>query len=466
MNADRESGVLAEPAAPIWAARSERGVLGALILDSSKWFSVSEQLHQQDFVHESHRIILGVIQHAQEHGKPMDAIALLEELDRRNQLEQIGGTEYINRLAGEAVAPQNLQVHAQNVRDAALRRKLLAASANISDWVQAPGDSDAQALLTKIQTHILEVEGEQQGDNPRSAAEVLESLIEQVEAVRRGEQELGISTGLIDLDKKIIGLIPGNLLIVAGRPGMGKTSLAMNIVEQVAVQSNQAVLVFSMEMSHEELMLRMLSSYSGVDLARLRTARLKEDEWPKVDRAKGVLELSQIHIDDRSGLTPSEMHARVHSFQTRMQAEKQRLGLIVVDYLQLMRVPGYENNRTAEVSEISRALKELARNFKVPVLAASQLNRSVERRELKIPLMADLRESGSIEQDADTVMLLYRPHYYDEEHENINEAKLNIAKQRNGTTGTIDLHFDPTCTRFRNADRGAIDKPPSEYGDF
>lgn len=441
------------------ALRSERGLLGAILLDARLVERVGEIVKKPDFQRPDHGTIYAAVQELAQHSSShdIDIQAVADFLDRGNELERIGGVEYLGQLVDDAVAPANAMAFAHNVRDAALRRELLQLSQDMSDIAQNPGQQSAAEILDEIRNRVMRLDEHGiKGPGLRPIQEMLQPLMDEIEAQASGKKIPYIPTGFGDLDRYIMGLREQALLVLAGRPGMGKTALAMSMVANLCKRDPQAVvLVFSMEMAATELMTRLISTLSGVFHSKLTsTEGLTRTDWKRIGDAEQQLRDSGLHIDDTAGLTPDDLRSRVFRLNAEMGAQGKNIALIVVDYIQLMRAPGYKDNRVAEVSDISRSLKELAKNFNVPVLALSQLNRQVESRKPPEPNLSDLRESGSIEQDADLVMLIYDPSAYDKEKAKDEGTEgvvdIKIAKQRSGVTGTVKLYFDKRIVAYKN----------------
>lgn len=446
------------PASPV-ALRSERALLGAVLLDARLVQPAREIIEPADFHRSDHgtiyKAVITLVERLSSHD--IDTTAVVDELERSNELERVGGEEYLRQLINDAGASENAIAFAKNIRDASLRRELLGFSRDVADVVQAPGDKSGAELLEEVQRKVLDLDQRGLGDSyPRAAKEILVPLIDEIEKRSRGEEDPYIPTGLKDLDNIILGLQPQALLVLAARPGMGKTAMALSIVSNVCTQDpDMTVLMFSLEMSSQELMSRLVSTRSGVNHSRLRDSRsLTQANWKDIHSVQSGIQDSGLYIDDTPALTPENMHSRVFRMRTEASLRNSKLGLVVVDYIQLMRAPGYANNRVAEISDISRSLKEIARTFNVPVLALSQLNRQVESRRPPIPNLSDLRESGSIEQDADTVMLLYRQDEYEREKAEdagtMGVTDIRIAKQRNGRTGNIQVFFDKDRVAYKD----------------
>ena len=442
---------MADPAAlkvPPHSIEAEQSVLGGLLLEGSAWDQVSDRLVEEDFYRQEHRLIYQAIRRVYDSGRPCDLITVAEALEQSGELERAGGMAYLGLLAGGVVSAVNLAAYADIVRERAIARQLIGVGSAIADSGFHPQGRSVAELLDAAEARVFEIA--ERGARSRSGfaavKDLLPTVLERLDALyRSGTTLTGVSTGFTDLDRMTSGLHAAELIIVAGRPSMGKTSFAMNMVESVAIRSRQPVAVFSMEMPAEQLALRMISSLGRVDAHRVRTGQLHDDDWPRVTSAMHLLGEADIFIDDTPALTPLELRAR-----TRRLKRQHGLGLVVVDYLQLMQSPGAKDNRALEISEISRSLKALAKELSVPVIALSQLNRSLEQRPNKRPVMSDLRESGAIEQDADVILFIYRDEVYNEDSPDKGKAEIIIAKQRNGPIGHLHLAFLGAYTRFED----------------
>ena len=424
---------------------AEQAVLGGLMLDNEAWDRVADRVTEEDFYRRDHRLIFRAIQELAEARKPFDAVTLSEWLDNAGQLADAGGMAYLGEIAHNTPSAANIATYAGIVRDKAMERRLVQVAARIGEIAHGAGETaekidEAQALVMAVAE-----QGRRAGTGPRAARDLVPGVIEVLdERAAAGGTIHGLPTGWIDLDRQTAGLHPGDLVIVAGRPSMGKTMLALNIAEHVAL-AGTGVLVFSLEMTADQLLERLIASLEQLDFQRLRAADLDESEWARVTRATTRLQKMPLFIDDTPALTPTELRARA-----RRHKREHGLGLIVIDYLQLMRAPGAGENRNLEVTRISQSLKALAKELNVPVVALSQLNRSLQQRNNKRPRMSDLRDSGSIEQDADVIFMLYRDEVYNEDSPAKGIAEVIIGKQRNGPTGTVYLTFRGEVMRFEN----------------
>lgn len=435
--------------APPHSAEAEQAIIGGLMLDNQVWDHVSTKLSDADFYRSEHRILFNAIAELARKEQPFDVITLLDILKDTNQLDDAGGETYLFELANNTPSIANVSAYAEIVREKSVQRQLIAVAHEIANASYNPGSREVTELLDFAETKVFAI-AEQTGGNggPESIKSILVKAVERIDALyHNGNALTGLSTGLSDLDEKTSGLQPSDLIIVAGRPSMGKTTLVMNMAENAAIKEAKPVLVFSMEMPADSLAMRMMSSLGRIDQHRLRTGKLEDDDWPRVTSAVHLLSEAPLFIDDSAALSPAELRARAR----RLAKEHGQLGLIVVDYLQLMKVPGFKaDNRTAEISEISRSLKSLAKELSVPVIALSQLNRSLEQRQDKRPVMSDLRESGAIEQDADLICFIYRDEVYHDDSPDKGIAELIIAKQRNGPIGKVRVAFLGMYTRFED----------------
>ncbi|HHL45080.1 MAG TPA: replicative DNA helicase [Gammaproteobacteria bacterium] len=434
---------------PPHSIEAEQSVLGGLMLDSDAWDQVADLLHEEDFYRRDHRLIYAAMHELAERNTPFDAITLSEWMERSGQLEEGGGLAYLGTLAKNTPTAANIKAYAAIVRERSIVRQLIRVANEIGDSAFNPDGRDSAELLDHAEKLVFEIA--EKGSRGRrgfvSMQDLLGSTIEKIEALfERGDPITGVPTGFTDFDKATCGLQNSDLIIVAGRPSMGKTTFAMNIAENVAIKTKIPVAVYSMEMPGEQLVMRMMSAVGRIDQRKLRTGSLDDDDWPRMTSATGFLQEAPIYIDDTPALTPTEIRAR-----SRRLKREHGLGLIVIDYLQLMQGSGSSReNRATEISEISRNLKAMAKELNVPVIALSQLNRSLEQRPNKRPVMSDLRESGAIEQDADLIVFIYRDEVYNEDSPDKGSAEIIIGKQRNGPIGTVRLTFHGKYTRFDN----------------
>lgn len=434
---------------PPHSVEAEQSIVGGLMLDNQAWDKVGTKLCEADFYRTEHRILYRAIADLAKKNQPFDVITLLDALKSHNALDDAGGEAYLFELANNTPSVANVSAYADIVREKSVQRQLIAVATDIADSAYNTAGRSVPELLDLAETKVFAI-GEQTGGDggPESIKSVLVRAVEKIDALyHNGDAITGLATGLSDLDEMTSGLQPSDLIIVAGRPSMGKTTLVMNMAEHAAIKATKPVLVFSMEMPSDSLAMRMMSSLGRIDQHRIRTGKLHDEDWPRVTSAVHMLSEAPLFIDDSPALSPGEMRARAR----RLVKEQGSLGLIVVDYLQLMKVPGFSaDNRTAEISEISRSLKALAKELQVPVIALSQLNRSLEQRADKRPVMSDLRESGAIEQDADLICFIYRDEVYNEDSPDKGTAEIIVAKQRNGPIGKVRVAFLGKYTRFED----------------
>ncbi len=443
---------------PPHSLEAEQSVIGGLLLDNERWDTVSEHVMTQDFYSRPHRLIFDGVKSILEAGKPLDLITLSEYLEQREQLEDVGGFAYLADLAKNTPSAANINAYAEIVAERALVRNLIGVANEIADAGYDPQGRNAEDLLDLAESKVFAIAEARTSENegPKNVDSILERTLERIELLYKTPQDgvTGVNTGFTDLNKKTAGLQGSDLIIVAARPSMGKTTFAMNLCENAAMEQDKPVLIFSLEMPAEQIMMRMLASLSRVDQTRIRTGQLDDEDWARISSTMGILmEKKNMYIDDSSGLTPTEVRSRAR----RIAREHGGLSLIMVDYLQLMRVPALTDNRTLEIAEISRSLKALAKELNVPVVALSQLNRSLEQRADKRPVNSDLRESGSIEQDADLIMFIYRDEVYHPDSPLKGTAEIIIGKQRNGPIGSVRLTFQGHYSRFDNYAGPAFD---------
>ncbi len=437
---------------PPHSVEAEQSVLGGLLLDNNAWDKIADLINESDFYRQDHRLVYRHISLLIGRSNPADVITVSESLESSKELQNAGGIAYLGALAQNTPSAANIRRYAEIVRERSVMRKLAEVGSTISESAYNPMGRTAGELLDSAEAKVFEIaEASARGKQGFvNIQPLLRQVVERIEVLYNREEDsdvTGIATGFIDLDQKTSGLQPGDLVIVAGRPSMGKTAFSLNIAENVALHSRKPVAVFSMEMGGTQLAMRMLGSVGHLDQHKLRTGRLADDDWPSLTHALGKLSEAPIFIDETPSLNSIELRAssrRLH----RLHGE---LGLIVVDYLQLMSANSSGENRATEISEISRSLKALAKELNVPVVALSQLNRSLEQRPNKRPVMSDLRESGAIEQDADLILFIYRDEVYNPETQDKGIAEIIIGKQRNGPIGTVRLTFLGEYTRFENA---------------
>ena len=435
---------------------AEQSVLGGLLLSADGWDAVAEAVTDSDFYRPDHRLIFRQIARLAEAAEPVDVITVADKLEARGELATAGGLPYLAELAQNTPSASNIRAYAQVVSERASLRKLIEAAQEIADSGFNPEGRTPDELIDEAERRIMQIseQGPKAG-GPQGVNPLLQTAIGRIEELfNSGGDITGLSTGFKDLDGMTSGLQPSDLVIVAGRPSMGKTSFAMNLVEHAILHQEKPILVFSMEMPADSLIIRMLSSVGRIDQTRIRNGKLEQEDWPKLSTAVNKLKDVPLYIDDTPALTPTEVRSRAR----RVMREHGELGMIMVDYLQLMQVAGSSEGRTAEISEISRSLKAIAKEFQCPMVALSQLNRSLEQRPNKRPVNSDLRESGAIEQDADVIMFIYRDEVYNEESPDKGVAEIIIGKQRNGPIGICRLAFIGQYTRFENLARGSYDQ--------
>ncbi|MCG3723871.1 replicative DNA helicase [Vibrio cincinnatiensis] len=443
---------------PPHSLEAEQSVIGGLLMDNERWDTVSERVIAQDFYSRPHRLIFEAVKHLLEAGHPLDLITLSEHLELREQLDDVGGFAYLADLVKNTPSAANINAYAEIVAERALVRNLIGVANEIADAGYDPQGRSSEDLLDLAESKVFAIAEARTSDNegPQSVDSILEKTLERIELLYKTPQDgvTGVNTGFTDLNKKTAGLQGSDLIIVAARPSMGKTTFAMNLCENAAMGQEKPVLIFSLEMPAEQIMMRMLASLSRVDQTKIRTGQLDDEDWARISSTMGMLmEKKNMFIDDSSALTPTEVRSRAR----RIAREHGGLSLIMVDYLQLMRVPALSDNRTLEIAEISRSLKALAKELNVPVVALSQLNRSLEQRADKRPVNSDLRESGSIEQDADLIMFIYRDEVYHPDSPLKGIAEIIIGKQRNGPIGSVRLTFQGQYSRFDNYAGPAFD---------
>ena len=434
---------------PPHSIQAEQSVLGGLMLDNQTWDTVADRISEEDFYRRDHRLIFRAIAELAEHQDPFDVITLSEWLDSQNELENAGGLAYLGTLVKDTPSAANILAYANIVRDRSVLRQLIHVGTEISDSAFVTDGRETAELLENAERNVFKIaEQRQRGQGGFSTIKnLLAKAVDKIELLYEQDGEItGASTGFNDLDEKTSGLQPADLIIVAGRPSMGKTTIAMNMAENVALKSGLPVAVFSMEMPGEALAMRMMSSLGRIDQHKVRTGKLDDDDWPRLTSAINLLAETKLFIDDTPALSPTEVRSRAR----RLTREHGQLGLIVLDYLQLMQSPSSGDNRVQQISDISRGLKALAKELNVPVIALSQLNRNLEQRPNKRPVMSDLRESGAIEQDADLILFVYRDEVYNEDSPDKGIAEVIIGKQRNGPLGTVRLTFLGQYTRFEN----------------
>ncbi len=441
---DTSTEVLKVPPQQIEA---EQSVLGGLLLDNSSFDRIADALTADDFYRREHRLIFNAISTLCQQSTPADVVTVAEHLEKHGELEHAGGLAYLGSLANNTPSAANIAAYAAIVRERAILRRLIQVSGEISAAAYSTEGHSAQEVLDRAEERILEISetGHRRGTF-HAINTLLTQAVDRIDQLFRSDSPYtGVPTGFTDLDGMTSGLQAGDLVIIAGRPSMGKTSLAMNIAENAAVGHKTPVAIFSLEMPGSQLAMRMMASLGRINAHKVRTGKLDDDDWPRLTSAVSLLNDAPLYIDDTAGITPMELRARA-----RRLKREHGLGMIIVDYLQLMQSTETEENRATEISNITRSLKGLAKELEVPLIAMSQLNRSVESRTDKRPVMSDLRESGAIEQDADVILFIYRDEVYNKDSQDKGTADIIIAKQRNGPTGEVRLTFLGEYTRFEN----------------
>ena len=450
---DREISALKLPSQSIEA---EQSVLGGLMLDNNAWDAVSEVVVDKDFYRQEHRLIFRMMSKLVENTSPLDVITLSEALSKTNELEAVGGLSYLGELAKNTPSVSNIKAYADIVRERSILRQLISVANEIAGDAFDTGGRSSTEILDDAERKVFQIAEERPNTvGPKEVNPLLTKAIERIDELYHSDNAItGLSTGYSDIDTMTAGLQPSDLIIIAGRPSMGKTTFAMNIVEHAVIQGDKPVIVFSMEMPGESLIMRMLSSLGRIDQTKIRTGQLDDDDWPRLTSAVSLLKDKKLFIDDTPSLSPTDVRSRAR----RIAREHGQPALIMIDYLQLMQVKERSENRVGEISEISRSLKALAKELHVPVVSLSQLNRSLEQRPNKRPVMSDLRESGSIEQDADVIAFIYRDEVYNEDSPDKGIAEIIIGKQRNGPIGTRRLAFIGKYTRFEDLAHGNYDE--------
>ncbi len=449
---------------PPHSIEAEQSLLGGLLIDNTVWERVGDIVNEADFYRDDHRRIFRQIARLVELGKPADVVTVYEALEKNGEAEHVGGLAYLGEIANSTPSAANVRRYGEIIRERAILRKLVSVGDQIAASALTPSGKDAKTLLDEAEAKVFEIAeaGARTVSGFVPIQPILGQVVDRIQELYDRDSPAGITgvpTGLADLDEKTSGLQPSDMIVLAARPGMGKTSLALNIAETVAVEAGLPVAVFSMEMPGTQLATRFLSSVGRIDQHKIRTGKLNDEEWQRLTYALGKLHEAPIYIDETPGLNPTDLRARCR----RLHRQCGRLGLIVIDYLQLMTSLKESDNRSAELSEISRSVKSLAKELHVPIIALSQLNRSLEQRPNKRPVASDLRESGAIEQDADIIMFIYRDEIYNPDSPDKGMAELIISKHRNGSTGTIRMTFLVEFTRFENFAGTYTGSAPPEY---
>lgn len=434
---------------PPHSIEAEQAVLGGLLISAEAWDKIDGMLTPGDFYRKDHRQIYEVIEDLYKNVKSVDILTVADQLGQQNLLEEVGGRPYLATLAQDMPSVSNIVAYAKIVYERSVVRRLIAVGTNIADSGFNPDGRTPDELIQFAEQAVFAIaeQGAKSDQGLANIRDVMEHALERIDEMAKAEDGItGAPTGWSQFDEMTSGLQNGDMIIVAGRPSMGKTTLAMNMVERVAMYTRQPVAIFSLEMPAEQLVMRMFSSLGSIEQGKIRSGKLDDLDTKKLSDATKTLANTKIFIDDTSGLSPSEVRSRAR----RLQRDHGQLGLVMVDYLQLMSIPGMSDQRVAEVSEISRSLKLMARELNVPVIVLSQLNRSLEQRPNKRPVMSDLRDSGAIEQDADLICFIYRDEVYNEDSPEKGVAELIIGKQRNGPIGTVKLAFQGKYSRFTN----------------
>lgn len=435
---------------PPHSIEAEQAVIGGLLLANDSYDSVADIVASDDFYRVEHRNIFRAMELLIEESQPIDVVTLSDKLNNLNLLDKVGGLPYLAELAENTPSAANIRAYAKAVHEKSLTRKLLLTGHNIEQLVRSPEGRSANEIIEEAERQLIEIsEAGAKGGGPQRGRDILSNTVQHIQDLFENQGKLsGLSTGFTDLDGMTEGLHKSDMIIVAARPAMGKTSFAMNLVEAALLKTEnpKPAIVFSMEMSAGQLMTRLLSACGRIDQGRIKRGQLTSEDWDKLTLASNKLVDKPLYIDDTPALTPTDIRSRVRT----IHREHGGIGLVMVDYLQLMQVSGRSEGRTAEISEISRSLKGLAKEFDCPVVALSQLNRSLEQRPNKRPIMSDLRESGAIEQDADIIMFIYRDEVYKEDTDKKGQAEIIIGKHRSGPTGTVTLSFVGQHTRFDN----------------
>ncbi|AUM01005.1 replicative DNA helicase [Rhodocyclaceae bacterium] len=442
---------------PPHSLEAEQSLIGGILLDNTAWERVADLVNEADFYRDDHRRIYRHIAKLIDLGKPADVVTVFESLEKSGEAEQAGGIAYLAEIANSTPSAANIRRYAEIVRERSILRKLVAVGDEIAASALAPSGKDAKVLLDEAEAKVFEIAeaGARHSSGFVPIQPLLKQVVDRVQELydRDNPSDVtGVPTGLVDLDAITSGLQPSDMIVVAGRPAMGKTTFALNIAEHIAVECRLPVAIFSMEMPGTQLATRFISSIGRIDQSKIRSGRLSDEDWQRLTAAMGKLYDAPIYIDETPGLNPIDLRARCR----RLARQCGKLGLIVIDYLQLMSSTRESDNRAAELSDISRSVKSLAKELHVPIIALSQLNRSLEQRPNKRPVMSDLRESGAIEQDADIIMFIYRDEVYNPDSPDKGTAELIIGKHRNGPTGMVRMTFIGESTRFENYAGGPV----------
>ncbi len=441
---------------PPQSLEAEMSILGGLMLNHDSFDTVADQIDVMDFYSPAHQKIYSAVKDLHAKGKPVDLVTVTDQLQVRNEFDAVGGFVYLTQLLEKTISSANIAAYTQIVKQKSLLRRLITTSTNIIDSAFS-SEQDVQTILDFAEGEILKVSETQSNEGLVDSMQIVKDSIKRIEMLYQRKEEItGIPTGFAQLDRMTAGFQPGQLIVVAARPSMGKSAFSINLASHAALRSKKSVAFFSLEMSKEDVMVRLLSSEARVHMSSLRNGRLQDSDWPRLIAAAGSISEAKLYVDDSAGISPYEVRARCR----RLKA-KGELDMIVIDYLQFMTLKQTRESRAVEVSEISRQLKSLAKEMQIPVIALAQLNRGVEGRTDRRPMLSDLRESGSIEQDADIIMLLFRDEYYDKEDpEKKGKATVIIGKQRNGETGDISLRFEGQYQLFKDAEPDRISPLP------
>jgi replicative DNA helicase len=437
---------------PPHSIEAEQSLIGGLLLDNTAWDRIADMVSEADFYRDDHRRIFGHIRKLVETGRPADVVTIYESIEKSNEVDQTGGLAYLGEIANATPSAANIRRYAEIIHERAVLRKLVTVGDEIAASALNPAGRDAKVLLDIAEQKVFEIAeaGNKATQGFEAVPDLLGKVVDRIEVLYNRDNPsdiTGVPTGFYKLDEMTSGLQPGDLIIVAGRPSMGKTAFALNIAEHVGVETRLPVAIFSLEMSGPQIATRFLSSVGRINQNTLRTGRLTDDDWDKMTNALGKLHEAPIHVDETGAINATDLRARAR----RLHRKCGKLGLIVIDYIQLMTSAKETDNRATEISEISRSIKALAKELEVPIIALSQLSRKVEERNDKRPLMSDLRESGAIEQDADIIIMMYREEYYKPDSlEAKGIAEAIITKHRNGPTGPVTLTFRGEFTRFEN----------------
>jgi replicative DNA helicase len=436
---------------PPHSIEAEQSLIGGLLLDNTAWDRIADMVTEGDFYRDDHRRIFSHIRKLVETGRPADVVTIYESIEKSNEVDQTGGLAYLGEIANATPSAANIRRYAEIVHERAVLRKLVTVGDEIAASALNPAGREVKLLLDEAEQKVFEIAeaGNKASQGFEAVPDLLGQVVERIEVLYNRDNPsdiTGVPTGFHDLDKMTSGLQPGDMIVVAGRPSMGKTAFALNIAENVGVETRLPVAIFSLEMSGPQIATRFLSSVGRLDQNKIRTGRLSDDDWDKMTNALGKLHEAPIHVDETGAINATDLRARAR----RLHRKCGKLGLIVIDYIQLMTSNRGNENRATEISEISRSIKALAKELQVPIIALSQLSRKVEERNDKRPLMSDLRESGAIEQDADIILMMYREEYYKPDTQDKGVAEVIIGKHRNGPTGTVRLTFLGEYTRFEN----------------